>query len=147
MPLNPVDFSPNAIWKCQTCGHTSTFDSINKLVNYFLEKIKNPRVFNSVEALEDMLEKSARLLHPNHYVVTLVRIKMNVAYIDLTHRMFGEGGEYSDEQEPAEVYMRFECTFVCISLETRIHYLAVVFILGPKMIGTLIYCFHYTSNL
>ena len=53
-----------------------------------------------------MQEKSARLLHPNHYVVTLVRIKMNVAYIDLTHRMFGEGGDHADEQEPAEVYMR-----------------------------------------
>ena len=52
------------------------------------------------------MEKSARLLHPNHYVVTLVRIKMNVAYIDLTHRMFSEGGEFADEQEPAEVYMR-----------------------------------------
>ena len=108
MPINPVDFSPTAIWKCQMCGHTSTFDAINKLVNYFLEKIKQPQVFSSVEALEDMLEKSARLLHPNHYVVTLVRIKMNVAYINLTHRMFGEGGEYADEQEPAEVYMRFD---------------------------------------
>jgi len=106
LPINPVDFSPTAIWKCQMCGHTSTFDAINKLVNYFLEKIKQPQVFSSVEALEDMLEKSARLLHPNHYVVTLVRIKMNVAYINLTHRMFGEGGEYADEQEPAEVYMR-----------------------------------------
>ena len=108
LPINPVDFSPTAIWKCQMCGHTSTFDAINKLVNYFLEKIKQPQVFSSVEALEDMLEKSARLLHPNHYVVTLVRIKMNVAYINLTHRMFGEGGEYADEQEPAEVYMRFD---------------------------------------
>ena len=31
---------------------------------------------------------------------------MNVAYINLSYRMFGEGGEYEDQQEPAEVYMR-----------------------------------------
>ena len=86
---NPVDFTPSSIWKCQTCGHTTTFEAINKLFNYFMDKFKQPQVNSSVEALEDMLEKSARLLHPNHYVVTLVRIKMNVAYIGLTHRMFG----------------------------------------------------------
>jgi len=106
MPNNPVDSKPTSIWKCQTCGHTTNFEAINKLVSYFLEKLKQPQVRSSVEALEDMQEKSARLLHPNHYVVTLVRIKMNVAYIDLTHRMFGEGGDHADEQEPAEVYMR-----------------------------------------
>ena len=106
MPNNPVDFKPTSIWKCQTCGHTSNFGAIDKLVSYFLEKLNQPQVRSSVEALEDMLEKSARLLHPNHYVVTLVRIKMNVAYINLTHRMFGEVGYHEDEQEPAEVYMR-----------------------------------------
>lgn len=81
-------------------------EAIGKLVSYFLDKLSQPSVAGSVEALEDMLEKSARLLNPNHYVVTLVRVKMNAAYIRLAQRMFGEGGDYSDQQEPAEVYMR-----------------------------------------
>ena len=84
------------------CNHATTLEAIGKLVTYFLDKLQQPSVMGSVAALEDLLEKSARLLHPNHYVVTLVRIKMNVAYINLSHRMFGEGGDYEDQPEPRE---------------------------------------------
>lgn len=106
LPLDPLDDQPSSVWKCGTCGYATTLGAIEKLAVYFTDKLSDPRVSRSVEALEDMLEKSARLLHPNHYIVTLVRIKMNAAYINLSHRMFGEGGEYADQQEPAEVYMR-----------------------------------------
>lgn len=106
LPIDPLNESLEAVWQCDNCGFKTTWLAIGKLVDYFLDKLDQPTVVHSVEALEDLLEKSARLLHPNHYVVTLVRIKMNVAYINLSHRMFGEGGEYEDQQEPAEVYMR-----------------------------------------
>ena len=106
LPVNPLDDDPKAVWRCRFCGHTTTAQAIDQLVSYFLDKLAKPSVSGSVEALEDLLEKSARLLHPHHYAVNLVRIKMNAAYINLCHRLFGEGGEYVDEQAPAEVYMR-----------------------------------------
>ena len=106
LPRDPLDERAEAVWQCDNCGFATTLGAIEKLVSYFTDKLSQPSVVQSVEALEDMLEKSARLLHPNHYVVTLVRIKMNVAYVNLAFRMFGEGGEYADQQEPAEVYMR-----------------------------------------
>ena len=39
----------------------------------FLSKIAEPMVGSSVEALEELLEKSVKLLHPHHYVVNLIR--------------------------------------------------------------------------
>ena len=73
LPKDPLDERNEAVWQCDNCGFVTTLGAITKLVNYFTDKLSQPSVVQSVEALEDMLEKSARLLHPNHYVVTLVR--------------------------------------------------------------------------
>ncbi len=107
LPINPTSLDDEAEWKCDTCTFVTTSSAVDKLVSYFTDKLANPMVVRSVEALEDLLEKSARLLHPNHYVVTLIRIKMNVAYIQLSHKMFCEETENEEEgQVPVEVYMR-----------------------------------------
>ena len=106
LPLDPLDRDAEAVWKCNVCHKETKLEAIHKLVSYFLEKVKHPQVGKSVEALEDLLEKAGRLLHPNHYVVTLIRIKMNDAYVNLTQRMFGEDGDYKDQPIPPEVYMR-----------------------------------------
>ena len=58
------------------CPHTSTGESVDKLVDYFLTKIANPRISGSVSEMEDVLEKGSKLLHHNHYVVTLIKIKV-----------------------------------------------------------------------
>ena len=89
IPVDPLDSSDEAVWRCDVCMKEAKLEAIHKLVSYFLEKVKHPQVSNSVEALEDMLEKATKLLHPNHYVVTLIRVMMNNAYILLTDRMFG----------------------------------------------------------
>lgn len=106
LPLDPLNSSDEAVWRCDVCMKEAKLEAIHKLVSYFLEKVKHPQVSNSVEALEDMLEKATKLLHPNHYIVTLIRVMMNNAYIQLTDRMFGEGGDYQDQPIPCEVYMR-----------------------------------------
>ena len=58
------------------CSHTSTGDAVDKLVDYFLTKMANPRVSESVQEMEDALEKASKLLHQNHYIVTLLKIKV-----------------------------------------------------------------------
>ena len=58
------------------CSHTSTGDAVDKLVDYFLTKIGNPRISESVSEMEDILQKGSKLLHHNHYVVTLIKIKV-----------------------------------------------------------------------
>ena len=59
------------------CPHTSTGEAVDKLVDYFLTKIANPRISESVSEMEDVLEKGSKLLHHNHYVVTLIKIKVS----------------------------------------------------------------------
>lgn len=101
---DPLDEADEAVWKCDTCGFATKKEAVDKLVHYFLQKLRDPQVAASVEALEDMLEKSARLLNPSHYIVNMIRISMNSAYIQLSHRMFGQ--DEAAEQVPVEVYMR-----------------------------------------
>ena len=105
LPLDPLDTASEAIWRCNVCLKEAKQEAIQKLVVYFLDKLRQPLVKQSVDALEDMLEKAGRLLHPNHYVVTLIRVSMNDAYIRLTEKMFGEDGDYKDQPIPVEVYM------------------------------------------
>ena len=105
LPLDPLDTASEAIWRCNVCLKEAKQEAIQKLVVYFMDKLRQPLVKQSVDALEDMLEKAGRLLHPNHYVVTLIRVSMNDAYIRLTEKMFGEDGDYKDQPIPVEVYM------------------------------------------
>ena len=56
--------------------HTSTGDAVEKLVEYFMAKITSGPLSNSVQEMEDLLEKGSKLLHHNHYVVTLIKIKV-----------------------------------------------------------------------
>lgn len=106
LPLDPVKTDPKSVWKCEKCGFNTNQGAVDNLVQYFTDKLANPTIFNSVEALEDLLEKSARLLHPHNYAVNLIRIKMNIAYINLAYRMFGEEEHHEQKEIPVEVYMR-----------------------------------------
>ena len=58
------------------CPHSSTGEAVDKLVDYFVTKINDPRIGNSVSEMEELLEKGAKLLAHNHYVLTLIRIKV-----------------------------------------------------------------------
>ena len=58
--------------------HTSTGEAVDKLVDYFIAKIADPRISRSVQEMEDLLEKASKLLHHNHYVVTLIKIKVQI---------------------------------------------------------------------
>ena len=69
------------------CSHTSTGDAVDKLVDYFLTKMANPRISGSVQEVEDLLEKAAKLLHQNHYIVTLLKIKACISKLITTGRV------------------------------------------------------------
>ena len=58
------------------CPHTSTGEAVDKLVDYFVTKMENRRISESVSEMEDVLEKGTKLLNHNHYVVTLIKIKV-----------------------------------------------------------------------
>ena len=112
LPKNPLDSGSQ--WCCDLCPHSSTGDAVDKLNQYFLAKLDNPVVSGSVDAMEDVLEKASKLLHGNHYVLTLLRIKLNAAYNRLAGKMIEEqeeadrdaGVEQQVRQIPTEVYMR-----------------------------------------
>ena len=63
------------------CPHSSTGEAVDKLVDYFVAKISDPRIGGSVSEMEELLEKGAKLLAHNHYVLTLIRIKVNISII------------------------------------------------------------------
>ena len=72
------------------------------------------QVFMSVDAMEQLLEKASKLFHSNHYILTLLRVKLNAAYNRLASKMIEDQEEADREsglepkfrQIPTEVYMR-----------------------------------------
>lgn len=85
-------------WFCDTCDNKTTSDAVEKLVDYFTDKLIDAG--DSVDKLETVLEKSATMLHPNHFVVNLTRLKLNGAYVSLACRM------NEPEDIPVEVHLR-----------------------------------------
>ena len=83
---NPLD--PEADWFCGDCGDVRKAESIRKLNEYFVNAIMEAGL--DCSGLEDLLTKSTRMFHPNHYVPTLIRIKLNTAYLRLGARNEGE---------------------------------------------------------
>ena len=71
MPKSPLD--ENSDWFCDLCPHSSTGSAVAKLNEYFLSKMELPEVLMSVDAMEQLLEKASKLLHANHYVLTIIR--------------------------------------------------------------------------
>ena len=59
---------------------------MDKLVEYFLVKINSIRT-ESIDEMLELLEKALKMFHGNHYVVTRLRINLNVAYLELADRM------------------------------------------------------------
>ncbi len=57
-----------------------------------------------------MQESGSRLLHPNHYVLTLTRITLNAAYLRLSGRVNAQQQQQQEGEGgggvPVEVYMR-----------------------------------------
>ena len=86
MSTNPLD--PVSDWMCGDCGETKTSDSIRKLNDYFVSAVLEAR--EDCMALEDLLTKAVKMFHPSHYVPTLIRIKMNTAYLRLGARNEGQ---------------------------------------------------------
>ena len=60
LALDPLNENSDAVWQCDNCGFKTTLGAIGKLVDYFMDKLNQPLVVQSVEALEDLQEKSAR---------------------------------------------------------------------------------------
>ena len=63
-------------------------DSIRKLNEYFVSAIMAAK--EDCTALEELLTKSVKMFPPSHYVPTLVRIKLNTAYLKLGARNEGQ---------------------------------------------------------
>ena len=59
---------------------------MDKLVEYFLAKMNSIRI-ESIDEMLELLEKALKMFHSNHYVVTRLRINLNVAYLELADRM------------------------------------------------------------
>merc|ERR1719266_2545876 len=81
-------------------------EAITKLNDYFLTAVYGAG--QDCSALEDLLTKSTRMFHPSHYIPTLIRIKINTAYLKLGARNEGQAEmellmrrkEVIDEVEP-----------------------------------------------
>lgn len=112
-PQRPLE-GDSSEWLCDLCPHSSNGTAVNKLNEYFLSKIEMPEVFMSVDAMEQLLEKASKLFHSNHYILTLLRVKLNAAYNRLASKMIEDQEEADREaglepkfrQIPTEVYMR-----------------------------------------
>ena len=78
----------DADWACGDCGAEKSADSIRKLIEYFKSAIIAAR--DDCSQLEDLMEKSVKMFHPSHYIPTLIRIKLNNAFLRLSFRNVGE---------------------------------------------------------
>eukprot|EP00090_Calanus_glacialis_P002954 TRINITY_DN12154_c0_g1_i1.p1 TRINITY_DN12154_c0_g1~~TRINITY_DN12154_c0_g1_i1.p1 ORF type:complete len:553 (-),score=159.07 TRINITY_DN12154_c0_g1_i1:57-1715(-) len=85
LSTNPLD--SDADWSCGDCGFMKTADAIKKLNEYFMAAII--AATDDCSGLEDLLEKSVKMFHPNHYLPTLTRIKLNTAFLKLGARNEG----------------------------------------------------------
>ena len=56
------------------------------MVEYFLVKINSIRI-ESIDEMLELLEKALKMFHSNHYIVTRLRINLNMAYLELASRM------------------------------------------------------------
>ena len=70
------------------------------MVEYFLVKINSIRL-ESIDEMLDLLEKALKMFHSNHYIVTRLRINLNVAYLELASRMGLE-----QHKIPAELHLK-----------------------------------------
>merc|ERR1719278_494540 len=86
LSTNPLD--PLAVWACGDCGATKPAEAVTKLNDYFLSAVYGAG--QDCTALEDILTKSTRMFHPSHYIPTLIRIKLNTAYLKLGARNEGQ---------------------------------------------------------
>ena len=86
LSTNPLDLE--ADWACGDCGTGKPAEAITKLNDYFLTAVYGAT--NDCSALEDLLTKSTRMFHPSHYIPTLIRIKLNTAYLKLGARNEGQ---------------------------------------------------------
>jgi len=82
LSTNPLDAV--AKWQCGDCGDVKNPENIQKLNDYFLDSILV--AVGDIPRLEDSLEKSCKMFHPSHYIPTLLRIKLNTAYLQLGFR-------------------------------------------------------------
>jgi intein/homing endonuclease len=73
---------------------------VDKLVDYFISKMRSTPV-EDVEELLELLEKALKMFHNNHYVVTLLRVTLNTAYLKLAGRMGLE-----PHKVPAELHLK-----------------------------------------
>ena len=53
---------------------------MDKLVSYFVTKMSSTPA-EDIDGWEALLERALKMFHPQHYVVTLIRIAMNTNYI------------------------------------------------------------------
>ena len=63
----------------------TTGEAVDKLVEYFLSKMKSIPL-EAINQWEEILEKGKKMFHNNHQVNTLIRINMNIGYINLGMR-------------------------------------------------------------
>ena len=86
LSTNPLD--READWACGDCGAGKSADAIRQLNKYFISAIEAARL--DCQQLEDLLTKAVKMFPPSHYVPTLVRIKLNTAYLRLGARNEGQ---------------------------------------------------------
>jgi len=91
---DPLD--PEASWYCGDCGERREAEAITKLNNYFLDAIIEAT--DDCMGLDHLLEKATKMFHPNHYIPTLTRIKLNTAFLKLSAR--------NPNQAETEILMR-----------------------------------------
>jgi len=94
LSTDPLD--PQASWECGDCGESKDPSAVIKLNQYFINALQEAR--DDCMALDNLLEKAVKMFHPCHYVPTLIRIKLNGAFLKL--------GARNPNQAETELLMR-----------------------------------------
>jgi len=74
----------NAMWYCGDCGEQKTSEAIKKLNQYFYAAVVEAG--DDCMQLDGLLEKAVKMFHPSHYIATLLRIRLNSAFMKLGYR-------------------------------------------------------------
>jgi len=94
LAMDPMD--PETEWACGDCGTIKSMESIDMLNGYFNNAIREAGI--DCTQLDELLVKACKMFHPSNYIPTLIRIKLNSAYLKL--------GARNPDQAETELLMR-----------------------------------------
>ena len=78
---------PEAVWKCNKCPFESSAENVNRLLKTLQSEIDSA---NSVESMENLLEKYKSILHSNHYIMISIKNALIDSYGHVSGHLLSE---------------------------------------------------------